>query len=98
MLEYDKIDIWEGIDINKTNASRECGICNYWYFRNIGFKYEPYLRNGFHDLMQEAMNFNDFAIASVKGSDYRIHFWNIITDDPVSIIINSDLNDKSGVL
>ena len=28
MLEYDRIDISEGIDINKTNASKECDICH----------------------------------------------------------------------
>ena len=39
------------------------------------FKYEPYLCHGCHDLMQKAINFNDVAIASIKGSDYRIHFW-----------------------
>ena len=44
------------------------------------------------------MKFNDFAIASVKGSDYRIHFWNISKDDAVIIMNNSDLNDKSGML
>ena len=27
MLEYDRIDVSEGIDVNKTNASRECDIC-----------------------------------------------------------------------
>ena len=37
MLEYDRRDISEGIDISKTNASKECGICHYWYFKNIGF-------------------------------------------------------------
>ena len=52
MLEYDRIDISEGIDINKTNASKECHICHYWYFKNIGFKYEPYFCNGCHGLMQ----------------------------------------------
>ena len=31
MLEYDRIDISEGIDINKTNASKEFDIWNYWY-------------------------------------------------------------------
>ena len=35
MLEYDRIDISEEIDINKTNASKECDICHYWYFINI---------------------------------------------------------------
>ena len=47
MLEYDRIDISEGIDINKTNASKECHICHYWYFKNIGFKYEPHLISEF---------------------------------------------------
>ena len=30
MLEYDRIDISERIDVNKINASKECDICNYW--------------------------------------------------------------------
>ena len=50
-------------------------ICYYWYFKKIGFQYEPYLCNVCHDLMQKAMNFNDVAIFSFEGSDYRIHFW-----------------------
>ena len=28
MLYYDRIDISEGIDVNKTNVSRECHICH----------------------------------------------------------------------
>ena len=51
MLEYDRINISEGIDINKTSASKNYDICHYWYFKDIGFKYELYLCNGFHDLM-----------------------------------------------
>ena len=47
MLEYDKIDISEGIDINKTSTSKECGICQYWYFLNKNFSNDPYLCNGF---------------------------------------------------
>ena len=43
MLEYDRIDISEGIDINKTNASKECDICHYWCFLDENFNYEPYL-------------------------------------------------------
>ena len=74
MLEYDRIDISEEIDINKTNASKECDICHYWYFLDKGFKYEPNLCNGSHDLMQKDLNFNDVAIVSVKKINYRIHF------------------------
>ena len=74
MMEYDSINISEGIDVNKTSASQECDICHYWYFKDIGFKYEPYLCNGCHDLTQKAMNFNDVAIVFVKGNVCRVHF------------------------
>ena len=37
MLEYERIDISEGIDVNKTNLSKECDICHYWYFKDISF-------------------------------------------------------------
>ena len=51
MPEYKWTNISEGIDVNKTNLSKECDICHYWYFKDIGFKYKPYLCNGCHDLM-----------------------------------------------
>ena len=54
MLEFEKIDISERIYFNKTNLSKECDISHYWYFKNICFKYEPYLCNGCHDLIQKA--------------------------------------------
>ena len=73
-LEYDRIDISEGIDINKTSASKKCDICRYWYFLDKNFSYEPCLCKRCHDLMQKAVNFNDAAIVSIKGNDSRIHF------------------------
>ena len=39
MLEYDRIDLSE---CNKTSLSKECDICHYWYFKDVGFKYEDY--------------------------------------------------------
>ena len=98
MLEYDRIDISDGIDVNKTNASKESNTCHYWYFKDIDFKYEPYLCNGIHDLMQKAMSFNDVAIVYAKGSAYRIHFQYISKDDEIGIMNNSNLVDKNGVL
>ena len=74
MLEYDRIDISEGIDVNKTSLSKECDIFHYWYFNDIGFKYEKYLCNGCHDLMQKVMSFNSVAIVYVEGGAYRINF------------------------
>ena len=72
MLQYNRIDISEGIDINKTSASKRCDICQYWYVLSKTFSYEPYLCNGCLVLMQKTMNFNDAAVVSVKGSGYRI--------------------------
>ena len=98
MLEYDRKDISEVTDANKTNASKECDICHYWYFKDIGFKYEPYLCNCWHGLMQKAINFNDVAIVSIKRSDYRINFSYMSKDDRINIMKNSKLNEKSGSL
>ena len=97
MLEYERIDISEGIDVNKTNSSKECDICHYWYFKDIGFKYEPYLCNACHDLMQKAVSFNDVAIVYVKESAYRIHFWYMNKNDEISIMNDSNLINKKGV-
>ena len=93
MLEYDRIDISKGIDINKTSASKECGIYHYWHFKDIGYKYEPYLCNGCPDLMQKTINFNDIVIVSIKGNDYRIPFWYMSQDNAINIMQNSSLND-----
>ena len=96
MLKYDRTDISEGTYINKTNASKDCDICHYWYFLDKNFNYEPYLCNGCHDLMQKAMNFNDVPIVSMKVNDYRIHFWYMSKDDAINIMNNSNLNGKAG--
>ena len=98
MLEQDRIDISERIDVNKTNLSKECDICHYWYFEDIGFKYEKYLYNGCHDLMQKAMSFSNVAIVYVKGSAYKINFCYMSKDDAINIMKNSNLVDKMGVL
>ena len=67
MLEYDIIDISEGIGIKKTDISKKCNICHYWYFSEKNLKYEPHLCNGYHNLMQKAIDFDNVAIVSVEG-------------------------------
>ena len=97
MLGYDRIDISEGIGTNQTNVSKGCDICHHWYFKNICFKYELYICNCSHDLIQKTISFNDTAIAYVKGSAYRIHFWYVSKNEAISKIINSNLVDKKDV-
>ena len=98
MLEYERIDISEGIDAIQTNLSKECDIYHYWYFKDMGFKYEPYLCNGCHELMQKAMGFNNIAIVYIKENAYRIHFWYMSKDDEINIMTCSNLVDKRGIL
>ena len=95
MLEYDRIDISQGIDIKKTN---ECKICHYWYSKDIGFKYELHLCNDRQGLMQTPVSFNNIVFLYVKGNVYRIHFWYMRKDYAVNIMSNSSLIDKMGVL
>ena len=98
MLKYDRIDVSERIDVNKTNTSNTVIFVIIDIFLGKGFKYEPYFCNGCHNLMQKAMNFDDFAIVFDKGSHYRINFWYMSKDDAIFIVKNSDLNEKSGLL
>ena len=91
MLEYDRIDISEGIDINKINAAKQCDICHYWYLSDRNFKYEAYLCNGCHDLMQKAMCFHDFAIVCIQGSDSRINFWYMGRNDAINMQLKSKM-------
>ena len=43
MLEYDRIDISEGTDVDKTDKLKEYMFCYYWYCLNKNIKYGPYL-------------------------------------------------------
>ena len=88
-----KLDTYDNLPLNKTLKLHNMTIIirsvrwkmvNFILkFINIDFKYEPYLSNGCHGLMQKAINFNDVSIVSIKGSDYRIHFWYMSKDDAI---------------
>ena len=44
------------------------------------------------------MNFNDVAIVSIKGNNYRMHFWYMNQNDAIVLMTNSNLKDKNGIL
>ena len=71
MLHYDKTDVSEGININKTSASKECGICYYSYFLDKGFKFQIYVCSRCHDLLMMSMNLINIALLKIKNADYR---------------------------
>ena len=104
MLEYESIDISEGIDLNKTNNSKECMLCHYWYFSHKNFNYEPYLCEGCYNIIQKPIDSKNIDIVYVKGNAYRIHFWYMSKRKckrkrkAISLMTNSNLIDKKGIL
>ena len=97
MLQYEKMDVSEGIDTNKTSVSKECMLCHYWYFKDVGFKFEPYVCNKFHDVLMTAYELKNIAILNVKGVDFRYILWGISRGEAANRLNNSVLEDK-GVL
>ena len=62
MLEYNRIDLSEGIDIKKCKeTSRECGLCKFYYFLDKNFNYGPYLCNGCRKGISYAFRGNKYA-------------------------------------
>ena len=71
MLQYKKIDVLKRIDVNKTSTSKECKLCHYWFFKDVGFKFEEHVCNRCHDLLTMPYYLKDIAILSAKGATFR---------------------------
>ena len=72
MLPYQKIDVSEGNDINKKMwASKECELCHYCFFKDIGCRFEEYVCNKCHDLLTMAYSIKNIAILSAKRVTFR---------------------------
>ena len=97
MISYERIDKSEGIDFNKGENSVKCMICNYCYFKDIAFKYQPYVCNGCHDFSMTVQNLSDFFVVTIKNVDYRAYITGADKKEAVFILNNSVLDDK-GVL
>ena len=54
MLQYERIDLSEGIDTDKTSTSKKCILFHYWYFKNIGNRFESNVSNKCHDILMTA--------------------------------------------
>ena len=84
--------------LKETSASKECDICQYWYFLNYSFKFQPNVCNRCHDLVIMSINLSDIAVLNIKGSDYRWIISLISKNEAIKLMQNADLNEKSGTL
>ena len=95
---YDTIKlISEGIDVNKASASKKCGLCHYWFFKDIWFTFEEYVCNGCHDLLTMTNSLKDIALLSAKGATFRCILMGINKNKALKRINNSVARDR-GVL
>ena len=97
MISFERIDKSEGIDFNKGENSVKCMICSYYYFKCIGFKYQPCACNGRNDFSMTVQNLSDFFVVTIKNVDYRVYITGVDKKAAVFILKNSDLSNK-GVL
>ena len=94
MLRYQKIDASEGIDVNKTSAWKECELCHYWFFKDIGFEFEEHVCNKCHDLLTMAYSLKDIAILNAKGATFRCILMGISKNEGLKRLNNSVTYDR----
>ena len=99
MLEQDRIDISEGIDINKCEeTSRKCSLCKFYYFLDKNFKYEPYLWDGCYDMSTKAVSMQNLTIIDHSGNYYRVIFTFMTKKDAYNLIKNAIIMSEKGTL
>ena len=94
MLKYDKIDITEGIDLNKTNKSKECMFCHYWYYLNKNFTYGPFTCNGCYNIVQRFLKI--LPLFTLKKTAYRVYFKDISKHKAKKLMNKFHLVGKTG--
>ena len=93
-----KNDISDGIDVNKSDESKECVLCHYWCFLDKSFSYGPYLCDGCYKMMQKCNKLKNTAIIRIKKSVYRICFLFMCIREAKKLMTNFNLIDKKGFL
>ena len=94
LLQYEKIDVSQGIDTNKTSLSKSGMLWNYWYFKYVRFKFEPHVCNKCHDVVMTDYELKNIAILNVKWVDFSCILWGISRDEAINRLNNSVLGDK----
>ena len=99
MLEYDRIDISEGIDIKKCKeTSRECSLYKFYYLLDKNFNYGPYLCNGCCDMSLKAISMKNLTIINYNGNHYGVNFAFISKKDAINLIKNTVILGEKGTL
>ena len=82
MLYYNRIDISEGIDANKTIAPKEFIICQYWHFLDKGF------------MLVMSIDINSITILNIHSANYRCIMNGIRKSRAIKLLTNADLSQS----
>ena len=94
MLQCNRIDVSEGIDIDKTDASKECMFCHYWYFKD-GFKIGSHVCDNCYNILMTAYNLKYLAVLNLRGFDHKCILWGIKNE--AIIKSNKSVSESKGV-
>ena len=99
MLEYDRIDISEGIDIEKCKeTSKEFNLCKFYYYLDKNFNYGPYLCDGCYDISLKSVSIKNLATINHNGNHYRVNFASMSKKDAYNLIKNAVIMGEKGTL
>ena len=72
-------------------------LWHYWYFKDVGFRFEPHVYDKCHDVLMTTYELKNIAILNVKSVDFRCILLGLSRDEAVNRLNNSVLGNK-GVL
>ena len=94
MLFYDRADVSEGVNVNKTSESKECDICHHCCFLDNGFNFQFQVCNGCHGLLMVSISLSNIALLNIKGSDYCCINGGISKSEAINLMKNINLTTK----
>ena len=97
MMQYKKFDVSEGIDVSKTSPSKECELCHYCFFKDIGFKFEEHVCNKCDDLLTVTNFLKDIAILSAEGAIFRCILMGTSKNEMLKRLNNSVTYDRGAL-
>ena len=82
----------------RNETSKECNLCNFYYFLDENFNYGPYLCDGCYDMSKKAVSIKNLPIINPNGNRYRVNFTFMTKKDAYNLIKNAVIMGEKGTL
>ena len=64
-------------------------LCHYWYFKDVGFRFESHICNKCHDVLITAYELKKITMLDVKRVHFKCILWGISRDEAINRLNNS---------